>query len=238
MVVEAPKQGQERETAVLCSSGLDSAVLVAATARRGRVQPIYVSVGLAWESAEREALTRLLSAPAFDGRVCSPAHLETTVRDIYPTSHWAIRGTPPAYDTPDRDVYLAGRNVMLLSKAAVFCAERGISRVAIGPLADNPFPDASAEFFAAMARALSLGLASHIEIVSPFATLHKAEVIALGLRLGVPLELTLSCMSPTGSIHCGRCSKCRERLTAFAESGISDPAEYATSIRQGLGVRR
>ena len=42
-------------TAVLLSGGLDSAVLVAEEAARSEVQPIYVSVGLAWERAEREA---------------------------------------------------------------------------------------------------------------------------------------------------------------------------------------
>ena len=227
MVVEALKEGQESGTAVLYSSGLDSAVLLAREAHRGRVQPIYISVGLAWESAERDAVTRLLAAASIDGRICPLVHLENNVRDIYPTSHWAIRGVPPAYDTPDRDVYLLGRNVMLLSTAAVFCAQRGISRVAIGPLADNPFPDANPEFFSAMARALSLGLAHDIDIVSPFAMLHKTEVIKLGLSLRVPFELTLSCLNPTGRRHCGRCSKCRERLQAFAKIGMRDPAEDA-----------
>ena len=41
-------------TAVLLSGGLDSAVLVAEEAARDDVQPIYVTVGLAWEPAERE----------------------------------------------------------------------------------------------------------------------------------------------------------------------------------------
>ena len=227
MVVDALKEGQENETAVLCSSGLDSAVLLAHEASRGRIQPIYISVGLAWESAERDAISRLLAATTVDGRVRSLVHLDSQVRDIYPPTHWAIRGAPPAYDTPDSDVYLVGRNIMLLSTAAVFCAQRRISRVAIGPLAGNPFPDARPEFFSAMARALSLGLAQEIDIVSPFARLHKAEVIKLGLSLHVPFELTLSCMSPAGHRHCGRCSKCRERLEAFAKRGISDPAEYA-----------
>ena len=44
-------------TAVLLSGGLDSAVLVADEAASGEVQPIYVSVGLAWESAERAVVS-------------------------------------------------------------------------------------------------------------------------------------------------------------------------------------
>jgi 7-cyano-7-deazaguanine synthase len=216
------------ESAVLLSAGLDSAVLAASEARRGRVQPIYISAGLAWETGEREALSRLLDAAPFAGKVEPVAHLTFTVRDLYPASHWALRGEPPGFDTPDEDVYLAGRNVILLSKAGIYCAQHGIARIALGPLAGNPFPDATPEFFAAMARALSLGLAHALEIAAPLVTMHKADVVKLGAELGVPLELTLSCMNPSDGRHCGMCSKCRERRDAFREAGVEDRTEYAT----------
>ena len=45
---------------------------------------------------------------------------------------------------------------------------------------------------------------------APFAAMGKAEVIRLGRALGVPLQLTLSCMQPRHGLHCGRCSKCRQ----------------------------
>jgi 7-cyano-7-deazaguanine synthase len=213
---------------VLCSAGLDSAVLLAEEARAGTVTPVYVSAGLAWEAAERRALERLLASPSFAGRVHPPVVLELTMRDLYAPTHWAIRGTPPAFDTPDEDVYLVGRNVVLLAKTAVLCAQRRIGRIALGPLAGNPFPDATPAFFAAMARALSLGLAHPLAIVAPFAALHKDEVVKRGIALGVPLELTLSCMSPRDDRHCGQCSKCRERRDAFREAGAADPTVYAT----------
>jgi 7-cyano-7-deazaguanine synthase len=213
--------------AVLCSGGLDSVVLAADLARNGEVQPIYVSVGLAWEAAELDVLRRLAATPAFGGRLRPLVRLDFTMRDVYPASHWAICGTPPAYDTPDEDVYLAGRNIVLLSKAAVYCAGAGIHRMAIGPLAGNPFPDATPAFFSAMAHALSLGLDHRVEIVAPFALMHKADVVKLGAALGVPLELSLSCMSPREGLHCGLCSKCRERRDAFDEAGIPDRTVYA-----------
>jgi 7-cyano-7-deazaguanine synthase len=215
-------------TAVLLSAGLDSAVLAASEAREGRVQPIYVSSGLAWEAPELDALDRLLVSPAFAG-LERPARLTFTVRDLYPETHWAIVGTPPGFDTPDEDVYLAGRNIILLSKAAIYCARHRIGRIAIGPLAGNPFPDATPEFFEVMGRALSLGLAHAIDIAAPFARMHKSDVIRLGMELGVPLELTLSCMNPQQGLHCGQCSKCRERRDAFAEAGVVDPTGYATA---------
>ena len=216
------------QTAVLLSAGLDSAVLAASEARTSIVHPIYVSAGLAWEEEERRALDALLKTPPFAG-IKSPAQLTFTVRDLYPASHWALTGVPPGFDTPDEDVYLAGRNVVLLSKAAIYCAQQRITRIAMGPLLGNPFPDATPEFFATMGRALSLGLAQPLQVVTPFVHLHKEDVITLGVALGVPFECTLSCMNPQAGMHCGQCSKCRERRDAFRRASVEDPTRYATT---------
>jgi 7-cyano-7-deazaguanine synthase len=229
---------------VLLSGGLDSAVLLAHEAQQATVQPVYVSVGLAWEPAEQAMIEALLAAPSLSGRTSPLVRLEFGMRDIYSSTHWAVRGTPPAYDTPDRDVYLPGRNIVLLTKAAILGASLDASRMSLGILAGNPFPDATPEFFDTQARALSLGLDQRIEIATPFAALHKADVIKLGERLRVPLEYTLSCVNPrfgadsnaatTGArvaglpMHCGVCSKCRERRDAFAEAGVIDRTFYAS----------
>jgi 7-cyano-7-deazaguanine synthase len=124
-------------------------------------------------------------------------------------------------------VYLEGRNISLIAKAAVLCARRQVSRLSLGPLAGNPFPDATREFFDSMARAMSLGLAHPLEIAAPLSALHKEDVIRLGVELGVPLEHTLSCMQPSNNRHCGLCSKCRERQNAFRAVGVPDRAIYA-----------
>ena len=220
-------------TLVLLSGGLDSAVLAAHEAQDDRVRPVYVSVGLAWEAAELAMIDRLLAAPVF-ANLDPLARVEFTMRDVYPPSHWAIRGVPPAYDTPDEDVYLAGRNLVLLAKAGVVGATSGASRIALGPLAGNPFPDARPEFFAAMSRALSLGLDHAIEIATPFLDWQKEDVIRRGVALEVPLEFTLSCMNPVTNAddlprHCGLCSKCRERRDAFSAAGVADPTIYANA---------
>jgi len=214
---------------VLFSSGLDSAVLLAdAVSRYGGAQPVYVSVGLAWEAEERVAAERFLDAMRARGGIAPLAQLNVDMRDVYPPTHWAVRGEAPAFDTPDSDVYLEGRNVILLSKAAVFAARAALTTILIGPLAGNPFPDARPMFFETMARALSLGLDAEIRIDAPLLTLQKEDVIRRGVQLNVPFELTLSCMQPVGGMHCGRCSKCRERRDAFRAAGIEDPAPYAT----------
>ncbi|HJU44663.1 MAG TPA: 7-cyano-7-deazaguanine synthase [Vicinamibacterales bacterium] len=214
-------------TLVLLSGGLDSAVLAAHEAQHTHVLPVYVCVGLAWEAAEQTMLERLLSAPVFARKVDPLVRVEFTMRDIYTPTHWAIAGTPPAYDTPDEDVYLTGRNLVLLTKAGVVASKHQAHRIALGPLAGNPFPDARREFFASMSTSLSLGLDHEIKIVTPFLDWDKDEVIHRGVELNVPLELTLSCMNPApGPQHCGLCSKCRERRDAFADAGVADPTGY------------
>lgn len=218
-------------TIVLLSGGLDSAVLAAHEAQSTGVLPVYVSVGLAWEEAEVAMIERLLAWPAYAENVGPLSRMSFTMRDVYSPTHWAIRGVPPAYDTPDEDVYLAGRNLVLLTKAGVVASKMKAHRIALGPLAGNPFPDARPEFFGAMSQAMSLGLDHAIEIATPFLNWEKEDVIKRGVELGVPFELTLSCMNPvvSGDVpqHCGLCSKCRERRDAFAAAGVSDPSAYA-----------
>jgi 7-cyano-7-deazaguanine synthase len=215
-------------SAVLLSGGLDSAVLLAdESASHDEVQPIYVGAGLAWEAAEYAQIAAFLSHARLPGRVRPLAVLSANMQDVYAATYWAVTGQAPAYDTPDEDVYLPGRNIVLLSKAGVYCAAAHIPRLVMGTLDHNPFPDATPEFRAAMQTALALGLGEPLEIAAPYATLRKADVIRRGAALGVPFELTLSCMSPKGHLHCGACSKCRERHDAFVETGVSDPTHYA-----------
>jgi 7-cyano-7-deazaguanine synthase len=213
---------------VLVSGGLDSSVLMALELRDGfEVWPIHVRSHLAWEPAEAAVLARLVATPPFVGHVQPTTTVTVDMRDVYPASHWAIAGQAPAYDKPDEDVYLEGRNIALTAKTAVWAARHSIERLALGPLAGNPFPDATPEFFAAMSRALSVGLDRPIQLVAPLRDMHKAEVIRAGFLQGVRLDLTLSCMSPAGEAHCGRCNKCRERREAFVAAGVTDLAVFA-----------
>jgi len=209
-------------------------VLVVEEAADAEVQPIYVSVGLAWESGEQAAAREFLRHSPRASRIRPLVCLSVDMTDVYPASHWARQGQPPGYHTPDEDVYLPGRNIVLLGKAGVFCAAASIDRLAIGTLDHNPFPDATPAFRDAMSTALSLGLGRPLQIAAPYADASKADVIRRGQAAGVRFELTLSCMNPPAHaggggapIHCGLCSKCRERHDAFVEAGVEDPTAYA-----------
>lgn len=209
--------------AVLVSGGLDSAVLLVELARSEPVVPVYIAQGLAWEAEERAALAAFLEAldePDIGGLV----ELEMPVAEAY-AAHWSIGGGGvPDAETPDEAVYLPGRNLMLLSKLAIWCSERGMDRIAMAPLAGNPFADNSDRFFNTFEELTELALGSRIRILRPYAALEKAAVIQRGEDL--PLALTLSCMAPEGGVACGVCNKCAERRRGYREAGVEDPTAY------------
>ena len=216
---------QESRAAALCSGGLDSAVMLAELAKAcNSVHPIYVRCGLAWEEEERRSLDRFLRE-INDPAIKRVTVLDFPMNDVYGQAWYSSGVGIPGYHEADQLWEIPGRNMILLSKAAVWCALNSIESVALGVLSTNPFPDATPRFFASMAEALSLGLGHPIRILRPFDRFHKADVIRLGQKL--PLQLTLSCASPVGARHCGSCGKCRERIEAFVEAGVADPTEYA-----------
>lgn len=214
-------------TLVLLSGGLDSAVLLSYVGQTDAVTPVHVRCGYAWEHAEASCIKRLMLS-ALAPRIKPLQTITADMRDMLPEGHWALTGIAPAYRSPDDEVYIEGRNITLLSKAAILASKLKIKKIAIGLLRGNPFPDATPMFLTAMSRALTLGLAHDIQVQTPLATWTKADVVREAKRVGMPLDLTISCMSPIGGRHCGTCSKCRERHDGFLDALIHDPTDYAS----------
>jgi 7-cyano-7-deazaguanine synthase len=211
--------------AVLCSGGLDSAVLVAELLRRGHdVHPIYVRFGLAWEPAEQAHLRRFLATltePAPQPLVV----LDVPIAPVY-GSHWSLSGQDvPDERTPDEAVYLPGRNPLLLSLPSVWCGVHGVPTIALGTLKGNPFPDATEGFFTGFSALARQAMDVALDVVTPFGELVKADVLELGR--GLALEHTFSCIDPQDGRHCGRCNKCAERRHAFAACAVEDATDYA-----------
>ncbi len=212
------------DLAVLISGGLDSAILLGESLRdHPAVHPLYVRHGLVWEPAELRALERFLAA------VRTPALrplqvLDMPVRDLY-GDHWSVTGRGvPDEASPDEAVFLPGRNVLLLAKGILWCHLNRVPALAMAPLESNPFPDATAAFFTAYQDAVNRAVGGTVRVLRPYAHLGKTEVMRRGL--GLPLELTFSCIRPEDGRHCGRCNKCAERRRAFAEAGLPDPTTY------------
>ena len=185
--------------------------------------PVFVRGGLLWEEAELGHLRSYLAAVARP-ELEALTILEEPVADVY-GNHWSTTGQGvPDAASPDSAVFLPGRNLFLVSKAAVWCVLRGIPSLALGTLGANPFPDSTREFYHGLEGVLRQALGASVAILLPYATVTKAELLARAR--GLPLERTFSCIRPVQGLHCGACNKCAERRRGFAQAGIEDPTRY------------
>ncbi len=75
---------------------------------------------------------------------------------------------------------------------------------------------------------MRLGTYAEVKLLRPFIALNKAEIATRGAQLGVDFARTWSCYKG-GDVHCGKCGTCVERREAFAQAGLADPTEYASS---------
>ncbi|HBB71549.1 MAG TPA: 7-cyano-7-deazaguanine synthase QueC [Ruminococcus sp.] len=123
--------------------------------------------------------------------------------------------------------YVPFRNGLFLSSAASIALSHGCEVIYYGAHADdaagNAYPDCSSDFNDAINRAIWLGSGKQLRVEAPFVGKTKADVVAEGLRLGAPYELTWSCYEG-GERPCGQCGTCLDRAAAFAANGITDPA--------------
>ncbi len=204
---------QRPPVCALISGGLDSAVLLRRFLHAGvPVLPLYVCQGLRWETAELYWLRRLLSAMRVPH--LKPLRVvDMPARSLY-GRHWSLGHAPvPSSRSADSAVYLPGRNLLLISAAAIVCARERIERIALGILQGNPFGDATPEFFHTLSQCLQLALGQPIRILTPLRSLNKLDSVRAANKL--PIGLTFSCLSPRGVHPCGRCNKCAERARAL-----------------------
>jgi 7-cyano-7-deazaguanine synthase len=122
------------------------------------------------------------------------------------------------------------RNIVFLSVASAYAQSIGAKHVIIGNhLGDaKGFPDCRPEAMAAMQEVVNVASEKGKELTlhSPYLHINKDEIIAQGLKLGVPYEHTYSCYADSNE-HCGVCESCEYRYEAFLKAGTVDPAPYA-----------
>ncbi len=220
---------------VLFSGGLDSSTCLAlAIEKYGKENVLALSISYGQKhSKEINAAravaeyygTELISldlAPIFEGSDC--ALLEGSDQAI-PKGDYANQLV--SSDGKPVSTYVPFRNGLFLSCAASVALSRGCGVIYYGVHSDDAagsaYPDCSSDFNNHMSKAISIGSAQQLKVVAPFVDRTKAEVVAQGLRLGVPYELTWSCYEGNDK-PCGCCGTCIDRAKAFAANGVKDPA--------------
>jgi 7-cyano-7-deazaguanine synthase len=108
--------------------------------------------------------------------------------------------------------------MVLLALAAAYAEAKGVQDVFYGAQRQDEYGywDCSGKFVERLNDVLSLNRGKPVRVHAPFARMRKAEVLRLGLELGVDYEHTWTCYRG-GAKPCGTCPSCVERDAAFRE---------------------
>ncbi|MDP3716447.1 MAG: 7-cyano-7-deazaguanine synthase QueC [Acidobacteriota bacterium] len=220
-----------RRAVVLLSGGLDS-YTAAAVAKRDGFALNALSINYGQRHVQELAAARAVAASLGVER-----HLELAL-DLSPIGGSSL--TSSAIDVPkDQPIdphvipntYVPARNTIFLSMALGWAEVLGAADIVIGvnALDYSGYPDCRPEFIQAFEHLARLATRAGVEgggltIHTPLISLSKAEIIRLGLSLGLDYGLTHSCYDPLSSGGpCGHCDSCRLRAAGFAEACAVDP---------------
>ena len=227
--------GSKAAAVVLLSGGLDSATAAAWAQREG-----YSLAALSLEYGQRHRVE-------IDSARQVAASLDITDHVVLPIDLTAFGGSaltdlniavPKGRSTESMAdgipaTYVPARNTVFLSLALAMAETRGAEAIVMGVNAIDysGYPDCRPEYldaFRTLARlATKAGVSGRpLEILAPLVALTKAEIIRLGLYLGIDYGLTTSCYDPDSAGRpCGECDSCRLRAAGFAAAGVTDPRE-------------
>ena len=218
---------------VLVSGGMDSCVVAAIMQERGtELNFLHINYGQRTERRELECFHAL--ADHFDAArrlVVDIRHLAAIGGSSLTDSR--IEVTPAKLDSDEIPTsYVPFRNANILTIAVSWAEVIGAGTIAIGAVEEDSsgYPDCRREFYHAFQAAIDLGThpATRISLQTPVISMSKGEIVATGLRLSAPFELTWSCYR-NETEACGRCDSCALRLRGFSAAGSKDPLPYAGS---------
>jgi len=129
-----------------------------------------------------------------------------------------------------KQTVVPNRNSIMLAIATGVAVAEGAEFVAAGMHAGDHFiyPDCRPKFVDAFNTAEQFANEGFWDggIIAPFIEMTKADIVKVGMALGVPYDHTWSCYLG-GAYHCGKCGTCVERKEAFEIAGFDDPTAYA-----------
>jgi 7-cyano-7-deazaguanine synthase len=221
---------------VLLSGGLDSTTTLAVASQRFTVHALSFRYGQR-HGVELDHARRI--AAAFG--VASHVVTEIDLRRFGGSALTADIDVPKDRDAGEMTAsipvtYVPARNTIFLSFALAFAEVLSAQEIFIGvnALDYSGYPDCRPEYVEAFERMANLATRGAVErtnpihIRAPLIAMTKADIIRLGMSLGVDYSMTTSCYDPDANGRaCGRCDACQLRRKGFSEAGVTDPTAYA-----------
>lgn len=187
---------------VLFSGGIDSSILLALLKDQSvESTPLFIDYGQIPAERECKAATQISKKMRLKlEKISVPNISEITINQL----------TRP--ETSQNPFY-PNRNLLLLTLGSIHTYEnrhQGIGIGVIKAIGTTPFPDINKRFFDKFADLVTQSLNYELAVLTPFIEMSKEEVIEIGKRLNVPLELTYSCLV-SNDYPCGKCESCIAR---------------------------
>jgi 7-cyano-7-deazaguanine synthase len=216
---------------VLLSGGLDS-YTAAAVAKRDGFDVFALTINYGQRHVQELAAARAVAAAL---GVARQIELDFDLTRIGGSALTSDQIEVPKDQPIDPKVipstYVPARNTIFLSVAMGWAEVLGSTDVFIGvnALDYSGYPDCRPEFIHAFEAVARLATKAGVEgrsltIHTPLITLSKADIIRLGMSLGLDYGLTHSCYDPLPDGRpCRHCDSCRLRAAGFADAGATDP---------------
>lgn len=167
-------------------------------------------------------------AAAYELKACRAQCAACEVQDLVQLDLRSISDVLGSRSGQRRHIPLIHRNAVLLGITSSLAGQQGARRISIAICKDDSdwYPSASPSFIRAFQE---VGTTLGIRIETPFLDKTKAEVIGMGLSLGVDYTKTWSCMIGRGSAHCGRCGQCKNRREAMRRMEVVEQEGFYQS---------
>jgi 7-cyano-7-deazaguanine synthase len=216
---------------VLLSGGLDSATTLALALRDGvTCHALSLNYGQRHYAELDAARAVALSMGAVEHRVMR--------LDMGDFAGSAL--TDASIDVPESAsegipvTYVPARNTIMLALALGWAEVLDADAIYIGvnALDYSGYPDCRPRYVEAFQKLANLATkrainGALINIRAPLIDLSKAEIVRLGVSLGVDYRQTVSCyQADEAGRACGRCDSCRLRRQGFEQAGLPDPTRY------------
>lgn len=226
-----------RRAVVLLSGGMDSTTALAVARRDG-----FACYALTVAYGQRHAAE--LAAAARVARALGAVEQRVVHVDLRAVGGSALTDDVPVpHDRSAEEIghgipvtYVPARNTVFLALALGYAEVLGAFDIFLGVnvLDYSGYPDCRPEFVAAFEQLANLATRAGVEgqgsfrVHAPLIHLSKAEIVKLGISLGVDYGLTHTCYDPApDGGACGQCDACCLRRAGFEAAGVADPTRYA-----------
>jgi 7-cyano-7-deazaguanine synthase len=232
----------KKKAVVLLSGGLDSSTVLAIAKHDFECYALSINYGQK-HNAELKAAAKIAKSMHVEHQIID-LPIQQLLRSALTTQSIDVPNYLAQSDIPHiPSTYVPARNTIMLSLALAWAESLEANDIFYGAnsLDYSGYPDCRIEYvhsFEKMANlatkvgveAISQGFTA-IKIHTPIIHLNKAQIIQLGMSLGVNFSQTVSCYQANENGEaCGRCDACVLRKKGFADALLPDVTIYAESI--------